>query len=55
MNYWLDLFTGTSWREFQEAGARLAVSLAGGSVSRYDEAVVRLSFLGLEHRSEGGK
>lgn len=21
MNYWLDLFTGTTWREFQEAGA----------------------------------
>lgn len=21
MTYWLDLFTGTSWREFQEAGA----------------------------------
>lgn len=21
MNYWLDLFTGTSWREFQDAGA----------------------------------
>jgi hypothetical protein len=21
MNYWLDLFTGTTWREFREAGA----------------------------------
>ena len=21
MNYWLDLFTGTTWREFKEAGA----------------------------------
>jgi hypothetical protein len=23
MNYWLDCFTGTTWREFQEAGARV--------------------------------
>jgi hypothetical protein len=21
MNYWLDLFTGTTWREYREAGA----------------------------------
>src|ERR1700676_3037363 len=24
MNYWLDLFTGTTWREFQEAGANVS-------------------------------
>ncbi|MFZ0800978.1 MAG: hypothetical protein WBQ09_14775 [Terriglobales bacterium] len=24
MNYWLDLFTGTTWREFKEAGARVS-------------------------------
>ena len=24
MNYWLDLFTGTTWREFQESGARVS-------------------------------
>jgi hypothetical protein len=23
MNYWLNLFTGTTWREFQDAGARM--------------------------------
>jgi len=21
MNYWLDLFTGTTWKEFRDAGA----------------------------------
>ncbi len=30
MNYWLDLFTGTTWREFQEAGA----SVSGFSAKR---------------------
>jgi hypothetical protein len=24
MNYWLDLFTGTTWREFREAGANVS-------------------------------
>ena len=24
MNYWLDLFTGTTWEEFQEAGAKVS-------------------------------
>jgi hypothetical protein len=24
MNYWLDLFTGTTWREFKEAGASVS-------------------------------
>jgi hypothetical protein len=24
MNYWLDLFTGTTWQEFQKAGARVS-------------------------------
>jgi hypothetical protein len=24
MNYWLDLFTGTTWREFREAGANIS-------------------------------
>ena len=24
MNYWLDLFTGTTWREFKEAGANVS-------------------------------
>jgi hypothetical protein len=24
MNYWLDLFTGTTWREFREAGASVS-------------------------------
>jgi hypothetical protein len=24
MNYWLDLFTGTTWREFQEAGSNVS-------------------------------
>lgn len=24
MNYWLDLFTGTTWREFREAGAEVS-------------------------------
>jgi len=24
MNYWLDLFTGTTWREFLEAGANIS-------------------------------
>jgi hypothetical protein len=26
MNYWLDLFTGTTWREFREAGADISGS-----------------------------
>lgn len=30
MNYWLDLFTGTTWREFREAGA----SVSGFSAKR---------------------
>lgn len=24
MNYWLDLFTGTTWKEFRQAGARIS-------------------------------
>jgi hypothetical protein len=24
MNYWLDLFTGTTWREFRDAGANVS-------------------------------
>ncbi len=24
MNYWLDLFTGTTWREFREAGGKIS-------------------------------
>ena len=24
MNYWLDLFTGTTWREFLQAGASIS-------------------------------
>jgi len=24
MNYWLNLFTGTTWREFKEAGANVS-------------------------------
>ena len=24
MSYWLDLFTGTTWREFREAGANVS-------------------------------
>jgi hypothetical protein len=24
MNYWLDLFTGTTWTEFQAAGSRIS-------------------------------
>src|SRR5690348_5877547 len=24
MNYWLDLFTGTTWQEFREAGATIS-------------------------------
>ncbi len=24
MTYWLDLFTGTTWNEFREAGARVS-------------------------------
>jgi len=24
LNYWLDLFTGTTWREFREAGASVS-------------------------------
>jgi len=24
MNYWLDLFTGTTWKEFREAGATVS-------------------------------
>ncbi len=24
MNYWLDLFTGTTWREFRDAGAKIS-------------------------------
>jgi hypothetical protein len=23
MNYWLDLFTGTTWQEFQKAGSKV--------------------------------
>jgi len=30
MNYWLDLFTGTTWREFRDAGA----SVSGFSAKR---------------------
>ncbi len=24
MNYWLDLFTGTTWQEFRKAGANIS-------------------------------
>jgi hypothetical protein len=24
MNYWLDLFTGTTWQEFRKAGATIS-------------------------------
>jgi len=24
MNYWIDLFTGTTWREFRDAGANVS-------------------------------
>jgi hypothetical protein len=24
MNYWLDLFTGTTWKEFRDAGSRIS-------------------------------
>jgi hypothetical protein len=24
MTYWLDLFTGTTWQEFRDAGARIS-------------------------------
>jgi hypothetical protein len=29
MNYWLDLFTGTTWREFKNAGASVSGFSAG--------------------------
>src|SRR5215469_8584626 len=29
MNYWIDLFTGTTWREFREAGATVSGFRAG--------------------------
>jgi hypothetical protein len=35
MNYWLDLFTGTTWREFREAGA----SVSGFSAKRQSLAL----------------
>jgi hypothetical protein len=32
MNYWLDLFTGTTWDEFRHAGAKIS-----GFVSECDK------------------
>src|ERR1017187_5773193 len=29
MNYWLDLFSGTTWKEFRDAGARVSGFSAG--------------------------
>ena len=37
MNYWLDLFTGTTWDEFQKAGSRIS-----GFNTRMRNAVNRL-------------
>jgi hypothetical protein len=47
MNYWLDLFTGTTWDEFQKAGSRVSGfnSRMRNSVSRMEKGDTLLCYL----------
>ena len=47
MNYWLDLFTGTTWDEFQNAGSRINGFNARmrSSVNRIEKGDILLCYL----------